>query len=65
MHIKTSLQPHEGIFFDGQIFDAYEKVSSFIKEAKSSIILIDNYIDGNYSATIKVVSQSRKERNEL
>lgn len=44
-HIKTSLPPHEGIFFDGQIFDAYEKVSSFIKEAKFSIILIDNYID--------------------
>ncbi|OFX23169.1 MAG: DNA-binding protein [Bacteroidetes bacterium GWA2_31_9] len=44
-HIKTSLPPHEGIFFDGQIFDAYEKVSSFIKDAKSSIILIDNYID--------------------
>ncbi|OFX37860.1 MAG: DNA-binding protein [Bacteroidetes bacterium GWA2_32_17] len=45
VHIKTSLPPHEGIFFDGQIFDAYDKVSSFIKEAKSSIILIDNYID--------------------
>ena len=65
LHINTSLPPHEGISFDGQIYDAYEKVSSFIKEAKSSIILIDNYIDGNYSATIKVVSQSRKERNEL
>ncbi len=43
--IKTSLPPHEGIFFDGQIFDAYEKVSSFIKEANTSIILIDNYVD--------------------
>lgn len=43
--IKTALPPHEGIFFDGQIFDAYEKVSSFIKEAKSTIILLDNYID--------------------
>ncbi|PIX33551.1 MAG: DNA-binding protein [Bacteroidetes bacterium CG_4_8_14_3_um_filter_31_14] len=43
--IKTSLPPKEGIFFDGQIYDAYEKVSSFIKEAKFSIILIDNYID--------------------
>ena len=44
-HIKTSLPPHEGIFFDGQIYDAYEKVSSFIKEAKLSIILIANYIN--------------------
>jgi hypothetical protein len=43
--IKTALPPHERIFFDGQIYDAYEKVSSFIKEAKFSIILIDNYID--------------------
>ena len=43
--IKTSLPPHEGIFFDGQIFDAYKKVSSFIKEANTSIILIDNYVD--------------------
>jgi hypothetical protein len=43
--IKTNLPQKEGIFFDGQIYDAYEKVSSFIKEAKFSIILIDNYID--------------------
>ena len=43
--LKTSLPPHEGIFFDGQIFDAYQKVSSFIKEANTSIILIDNYVD--------------------
>ncbi|MCX6327799.1 MAG: virulence RhuM family protein [Bacteroidia bacterium] len=43
--IKTALPPKEGIFFDGQIFDAYNKFSSFIKEAKLSIILIDNYID--------------------
>ena len=43
--IKTALPTHEGIFFDGQIYDAYQKVSSFIKEAKSSIILIDNYVD--------------------
>lgn len=43
--IKTSLPPHEGIFFDGQFFDAYKKVSSFIKEANTSIILIDNYVD--------------------
>jgi len=43
--IKTSLPPKEGIFFEGQIFDAYEKVSLFIKDAKLSIILIDNYID--------------------
>jgi hypothetical protein len=40
-----ALPPKEGIFYDGQIFDAYEKVVSFVKSAKKSIILIDNYID--------------------
>jgi len=43
--IKTSLPPKEGIFFDGQIFDAYVFVSDLIKSAKKSIVLIDNYID--------------------
>ncbi|HBX49781.1 MAG: DNA-binding protein [Bacteroidetes bacterium RIFOXYA12_FULL_35_11] len=43
--IKTSLPPHEGIFYDGQIFDAYSFVSKLIRSAKKSIILIDNYID--------------------
>ena len=43
--IKSNLPPNEGIFFDGQVFDAWEFVSGLIKEAKHSIILIDNYID--------------------
>jgi len=43
--IKTSLPPHEGIFYDGQIFDAYKFVSDLVKSAKNSIVLIDNYID--------------------
>jgi hypothetical protein len=43
--IKTNLPPNEGIFFDGQIFDAHHFVSSIIKNAKHSIVLIDNYID--------------------
>lgn len=40
-----SLKPKQGIFYDGQIFDAYVFVADLIKTAKSSIILIDNYID--------------------
>jgi hypothetical protein len=44
-HIKTSLPPHEGIFYDGQIFDAYKFVSDIVKTARKSIVLIDNYID--------------------
>ena len=43
--VRSSLPPVEGIFFDGQIFDAYVQIVSLIKQAKSSIILIDNYID--------------------
>ena len=43
--IKTSLPPKEGIFYDGQIFDAYVFASDLIKSAKRSIIVIDNYVD--------------------
>jgi hypothetical protein len=45
--VKTALPPKEGIFFEGQIFDAYVFVSDLIKSAKKSIVLIDNYIDEN------------------
>ena len=61
--IHSSLPPVEGIFYDGQIFDAYAHIVSLIKQAKRSIILVDNYInvdtltilsnrDQNVSATI-------------
>ena len=43
--VRTALPPVEGIFFDGQIFDAYELACRLIKSAKRSIVLIDNYID--------------------
>ena len=43
--IRSGIQPSEGIFYDGQIFDAWEFVSKLIKKAQQSIILIDNYID--------------------
>ncbi|HQI03727.1 MAG TPA: RhuM family protein [bacterium] len=43
--VKTELSPKEGVFLDGQVFDAYELVISIIKEAKKSIVLIDNYVD--------------------
>lgn len=43
--IKTSLPPSEGIFYDGQIFDAYKFAVDLVKSARKSIILIDNYID--------------------
>lgn len=43
--INTGLKPTQGIFFDGQIFDAWQFVSQLIKEAKKAIVLIDNYVD--------------------
>ena len=43
--VRTSLPPHQGIFYDGQIFDAYTFINDRIREATTLIILIDNYID--------------------
>ena len=43
--VRTSLPPVEGIFYDGQIFDAYKFASDLIKSAQKSILLIDNYVD--------------------
>ena len=61
LQLKTQELPTQGIFFDGQIFDAYAFASSLIKKAKKEIILIDNYIDettlthlGKKAKTVKV-----------
>lgn len=43
--VKASLPPVEGIFFNGQIFDAYKFVCGLVKSAKKRIVLIDNYVD--------------------
>ena len=43
--IRTSLPPKEGVFFNGQIFDAHEFICRLIKSATERIILIDNYVD--------------------
>ena len=43
--VRTSLPPQQGIFFDGQIFDAYRFASDLVRKAKKSIVLIDNYIN--------------------
>ena len=45
LQINTQLIPTQGVFFDGQVFDAYELTSRIIRSAKNSIVLIDNYID--------------------
>jgi hypothetical protein len=43
--VRTSLPPVDGIFFDGQIYDAYAFVAELVRKATRSIVLIDNYID--------------------
>jgi hypothetical protein len=74
--IKSNLLPNEGVFFDGQIFDAYLFVSNLIKTASKSIIIIDNYIDesvltllskrnDNVTATIYTASVSKQLRLDL
>ncbi|WP_455625793.1 RhuM family protein [Parabacteroides sp.] len=61
--VRTSLPPVEGIFYNGQIFDAYKFATDLIKSARQSLVLIDNYADesvllmlskriGSVSATI-------------
>ena len=43
--VRAALPPKEGIFYDGQIFDAYAFASELIKSARQRIVLVDNYID--------------------
>ena len=43
--VRTSLPPQQGIFFDGQVFDAYKFVCDLVRKAQRSIVLIDNYVD--------------------
>lgn len=57
---KTDYQPKEGVFFDGQIFDAYTFVADLIRKADKRIILIDNYIDD----TVFTLLDKRKDNVE-
>jgi len=50
--------PNQGVFFDGQVFDAYELASKIIRSAKSTIVLIDNYMD---ESTLTHLSKKIKE----
>ena len=43
--VRTALPPVEGVFYDGQIFDAYAFVADLIRSARKRIVLIDNYVD--------------------
>ena len=60
--IKTALPPVEGIFYDGQIFDAYKFVTDLIKSANQSLVLIDNYVD---EATLLMLSKRKEGVNAI
>ena len=73
-HIKNnSLELKQGIFFNGQIFDAHTFILEIIKSAKTSITLIDNYIDSstltmlsnNQTATILLISHTVSKQLKL
>jgi hypothetical protein len=55
--VRTALPPVEGIFYDGQIFEAYTFAADLIKSARRSIVLIDNYID----ETVLLLLSKRRE----
>ncbi len=54
--LNTNLPLQQGIFFDGQLFDAYVFVSDLVKSAQKTIVLIDNYLD----ETVLVLLSKRK-----
>src|SRR5690554_2540796 len=56
--LENNTLPQRGVYFDGQIFDAYQFVSKIIKNAKSSIVLIDNYVDDTVLTLL-----SKREKN--
>lgn len=58
VQINSHLIPTQGVFFDGQVFDAYEFASKIIRSATQSIVLIDNYID---DTTLILLSKKRKD----
>jgi hypothetical protein len=58
LQINTHSIPTQGVFFDGQVFDAYELTSNIIRSAKNSIVLIDNYID---DSTLTHLAKKNKE----
>ncbi|NBV07696.1 MAG: DNA-binding protein [Flavobacteriia bacterium] len=57
IQINTKALPTQGVFFDGQIFDAYELTSRIIRSAQESITLIDNYLD---ESTFSLLAKKRE-----
>lgn len=58
LQINTHMIPTQGVFFDGQVFDAYVLASKIMSSAKKTIVLIDNYVDEN-----SLVHLSKKQKD--
>lgn len=74
LQINTHLIPTQGVFFDGQVFDAYALASKIICSAKKSIVLIDNYVDDsvlvhlskkNKNATVTILTKTINKQLQL
>lgn len=74
LQINTHLIPTQGLFFDGQVFDAYQLTSKIIRSAKKSIVLIDNYVDEsvllhlskkNKNAAVTILTKTISKQLEL
>jgi len=71
---SKELKPQQGIFFDGQVFEAYKLVSNVVRSAKKSIVLIDNYVDDTVltlfskrkkGVTLKILTKKLDEKKFL
>ncbi len=70
---NSNLKPKQGIFYEGQIFDAYKFVAKLIKGAEKSIVLIDNYVDEtvltlfskNKNVNVKIYTKNITKRLKL
>ncbi len=71
---SKQIQPKQGVFFDGQIFDAHKFISDIIRSAEKSIILIDNYVDDTVltlfskrkqGVVLKILTKNRSKQLQL
>lgn len=56
--VRTALPPVEGVFYDGQVFDAYTFVADLIRSAHEQVVLIDNYVD---DSVLKILTKRNEE----
>jgi hypothetical protein len=62
LQLNTNELPTQGIFYEGQIFDAYVFANDLIKKANKTIILIDNYVD---ESTLLMLSKRKPNCNAI